>query len=82
MAEGSLLAQDKESQLRIIQITPAGDADVEDNGVGIKEPDGSDAVMEDLNFMMFGDTEETSTADGMGIATIHWSKISCTPRGA
>ncbi|KAL8895978.1 MAG: hypothetical protein Q9207_007926, partial [Kuettlingeria erythrocarpa] len=34
----------------------------------------SDAVMEDLNFMMYGDMQEPLTPDGMEIATIHWSK--------
>lgn len=34
----------------------------------------SDAVMEDLTFMMYGDMQEPLTPDGMELATIHWSK--------
>ncbi len=41
----------------------------------------SDAVMEDLNFMMYGDMQEPLTPDGMEIATIHWSKSMRPPLG-
>ncbi|KAL8926860.1 MAG: hypothetical protein Q9208_002669 [Pyrenodesmia sp. 3 TL-2023] len=39
----------------------------------------SDAVMEDLTFMMYGDMQGLPPADGMEITTIHWSKNCNTP---
>lgn len=74
MAGPSLLSDAQNSQLRIVNVVE--DETVDEDGYMARDPtlDGSDAITEDLNFIMFGDTEETHTADGMGIATIHWSR--------
>ncbi|KAL9595938.1 MAG: hypothetical protein Q9179_004791 [Wetmoreana sp. 5 TL-2023] len=74
MADGSLQSKDVETQFRIVQVAEEEKFDDDGNIVRDQELDESDAVMEDLNFIMFGDTDETDTADGIGIATIHGSK--------
>ncbi|KAL8691787.1 MAG: hypothetical protein Q9218_003063 [Villophora microphyllina] len=70
----SLVSDEKDSQLRIIHVIEDEEMDEDGNMVRDQSVDGSDAVMEDLNYIMFGDMEEIDTTDGIEIATIHWSK--------
>lgn len=74
MAGLSLLSNAQDSQLRIIHVVEDKKMDEEENVVRNQSLDDSDAVMEDLNFIMFGDMGETDTANGLEIATIHSSR--------
>ena len=48
-----------------------------DHDVALDEDPGKHfAVIEDLSFMMFGDTEEKSQSNGLNIARIHWARSS------
>ncbi|KAL8639026.1 MAG: hypothetical protein Q9228_003883 [Teloschistes exilis] len=76
MAGLSLLSNAQDSQLRIIHVVKDETVDEEENVVRNQSLDDSDAVMEDLNFIMFGDMGKTDTANGLEIAIIHSSKIS------
>ncbi|KAL8963787.1 MAG: hypothetical protein Q9183_004959, partial [Haloplaca sp. 2 TL-2023] len=74
MANVSVPLSDEKTQLGMVQILPNGKADDKASSLKLPELDASNAIMDDLNFIMFGDPEETNTADALGIATIHWSK--------
>ncbi|KAL8770491.1 MAG: hypothetical protein Q9194_005156 [Teloschistes cf. exilis] len=74
MAGLSLLSNAQDSQLRIIHVVEDETVDEEENVVRNQSLDDSDAVMEDLNFIMFGDMGKTDTANGLEIAIIHSSR--------
>lgn len=74
MAGLSLLSNSRDSQLRAIHVAADETMDEDGNVVRDQSVDDSDAVMEDLNFIMFGDMGGIDTAKGLEIATIHWSK--------
>lgn len=77
--ELSLLKADTiNSQNPVVHINQQGErSDDEGTELETQTSHGSDSVMEDLSFMMFGEMQEPSTPDGMEIATVHWTKSMC-----